>query len=82
MTTWSKKYTISCHLKNDKDSVENENNRKKNCDYDAKRRSKCSTVDLRNRFIAVIVQKTWQNRQHCGLNKTFHHDLVFFKVCA
>ena len=37
--TLSKKHKkINCyHLKNDKDSVENENNRKKkNCDYDAK----------------------------------------------
>ena len=39
MVTLSKKHKkINCyHLKNDKDSVENENNRKKkNCDYDAK----------------------------------------------
>ena len=38
MMTLSKKHKkINCyHLKNDKDSVENENNRKKNCDYDAK----------------------------------------------
>ena len=36
--TWSKKHkkTNRYQLKNDKDSVENENNRKKNCDYDAK----------------------------------------------
>ena len=36
--TWSKKYKKRnrYHLKNDKDNVENENNRKKNCDYDAK----------------------------------------------
>ena len=36
--TWSKKHKKRnrYHLKNDKDSVENENNRKKkNCDYDA-----------------------------------------------
>ena len=46
------------HLKNDKNSVKNENNRKKkNCDYDAKRKSQSSTVDLRNRFIAVMIQK-------------------------
>ena len=34
----SKKHKkINCyHLKNDKDSIENENNGKKNCDYDAK----------------------------------------------
>ena len=39
MMTWSKKHKKinRYHLKNDKDSVENENNRKKkNCDYDAK----------------------------------------------
>ena len=39
MMTLSKKHKkINCyHLKNDKDSVENENNRKnKNCDYEAK----------------------------------------------
>ena len=62
MTTWSKKQKkINCyHLKNDKDSVENENNRKKkNCDYDAKKKSQSLTVDLRNRFIAVLIQKTW-----------------------
>ena len=48
------------HLKNDKNSVENENNRKKkNCDYDAKTKSQSSTVNLRNRFIAVMIQKTW-----------------------
>ena len=34
---WSKKHKRNCyHLKNDKDSVENENNKTKNCDYDAK----------------------------------------------
>ena len=38
-----------------------------------------STVDLRNRFIAVMIQKTWQNRQHYGLNKTFHDDLCIFQ---
>ena len=32
--TWSKKHKKI--FKYDKDSVENENNRKKNCDYDAK----------------------------------------------
>ena len=60
MVTLSKKHKkINCyHLKNEKDSVENENNRKKNCDYDAKS-SQSSTVDLRNRFIAVMIQKTW-----------------------
>ena len=38
MTLSKKHKKINCyHLKNDKDSVENENNRKKkNCDYDAK----------------------------------------------
>ena len=39
MMTLSKKHKkINCyHLKNDKDSVENENNKKKkNCDYNAK----------------------------------------------
>ena len=37
MTLSKKHKKIKCyHLKNDKDSVENENNRKKNCDYDAK----------------------------------------------
>ena len=51
---------INCYnLKNDKDSVENENNGKKNCDFDAKRKSQSSTVDLRNRFIVVMIQKTW-----------------------
>ena len=41
MMTLSKKHKkINCyHLKNDKYSVENDNNRKKNCDYDAKRKS-------------------------------------------
>ena len=36
--TWSKihKKINRYYRKNDKDSVENENNRKKNCDYDAK----------------------------------------------
>ena len=32
--TWRKKHKKI--IKNDKDSVENENNGKKNCDYDAK----------------------------------------------
>ena len=51
---------INCYiLKNDKGSVENDNNGKKNCDYDAKRKSQSLTVDLRNRFIVVMIQKTW-----------------------
>ena len=51
---------INCYnLRNDKDSVENEDNGKKNCGYDAKRKSQSSTVDLRNRFILVMIQKTW-----------------------
>ena len=40
--TWSKKHKKinRYHLKNDKNSVENENNRKKkNCEYDAKKKS-------------------------------------------
>ena len=50
---------INCYnFKNGKDSVENEKNGKKNCDYDAKRKSQSSTVDLRNRFIVVMIQKT------------------------
>ena len=28
-------------------------------DYHAKRKSQSSTVDLRNRFIVVMMQKTW-----------------------
>ena len=52
MMTWSKKHKKI--IKHDKDSVENENNRKKNCNNDAS-----STVDLRNRFIAAMIQKTW-----------------------
>ena len=39
-----------------------------------------STVDLRNRFVAVMIQKTWSNRQYCGLNKTFYDDLCIFQV--
>ena len=70
--TWSKKHKKinRYHIKNHKNSVENENNRKKkSCDYDAKKKSQSSTVDLRNRFIVVMVQKTWRSRQHCGCFK-------------
>ena len=61
MTTLSKKHKkLNCHnLKNDKDSVENGNKGKKKCDYDAKRKSQSSTVNLRNRFIVVMIQNTW-----------------------
>ena len=41
-------------LKNDKDSVENENNRRRTVIM-----TQSSTVDLRNRFIALMIQKTW-----------------------
>ena len=60
MMTLSKKQKKinSFHLQNDKDSVENENNRKKKCDYDAKRKSQSLTVDLRNRYIVVVTANT------------------------
>ena len=60
MTLSKKHKKINCyHLKNDKESVENESNRKmKKCDCDAKRNSQSSTVDLINRFIVVTIQKT------------------------
>ena len=40
MTLSKKQKKITCyHLNNKRDSVENEKNRKKNCDYDAMRKS-------------------------------------------
>ena len=59
MTLSKKHKKIICYyLENDKECVKNENNRrKKDCDYDAIRKNKSSTVDLRNRFIVVMIQK-------------------------
>ena len=63
MITLSKKHKkINCyHLENDKERVGNENNRKKDCDYDARSKSQSSTVDLRNKFIVIMIQKTWKS---------------------
>ena len=70
------------HLKNDKNCVENRNNiKKKNCDYDAKRKSQSSTVDLRKQVYCCHDTKKLGEVDNTMvvLNKTFHDNLCIFQ---